>query len=166
MNALPLTTSRPAACPTVFSWRVPLRSGPDAAGSARRAVQQAVSSMELSTAGDVTQDGVADTVVLVVSELVTNAWRHGGGGRELRLCWDGWWLTVEVDDRSPVQPSPRPEADRGERGGYGLGLVDALADSWGCVPGPHGKTVYAGFHTSPRRADPDLGSARSLPAVP
>ncbi len=48
----------------------------------------------------------ADTVVLVVSELVTNALRHGGGTYALYLSAHPDGIEVAVHDRSPRPPRP------------------------------------------------------------
>ncbi|MFW6695203.1 ATP-binding protein [Streptomyces sp. MAR4 CNX-425] len=77
---------------------------------------------------------VADTAVLLVSELVTNAVRHATvpPGREI-----GTWfalregrLRLEVADANGDLPQPRTAGDEDESG-RGLALVDALADEWG-----------------------------------
>ncbi|MFJ3221274.1 ATP-binding protein [Kitasatospora sp. NPDC086801] len=86
---------------------------------------------------------VAEDVLLMVSELVTNACLYAPGGpRELRLSWDGARLRVEVSDASPVPPRLRPFADPGRPGGHGLRVVDRLARDWGCLPEGEGKLVW------------------------
>jgi anti-sigma regulatory factor (Ser/Thr protein kinase) len=77
---------------------------------------------------------------LVVSELFTNAVRHGGGDVEVRLSHDGKAVRVEVTDQGGGRPTLRgPEpADTG--GGWGLRLVSRLADDWGAEV-THGRTV-------------------------
>ncbi|MEV6009764.1 ATP-binding protein [Streptomyces sp. NPDC051976] len=81
--------------------------------------------------------------ILAVSELVTNAWRHGGGAVEMRLGWGECGFRVEVDDLSSIPPTIVPEGSRGSDGGYGLALIDQLAESWGTTSRPFGKTVHA-----------------------
>lgn len=49
----------------------------------------------------------ADTVVLVVSELATNAVRHGGGTCTLELTAHGESVEVDVHDSSPHAPRMR-----------------------------------------------------------
>jgi two-component sensor histidine kinase len=88
----------------------------------------------------------ADAALLVVSELVTNACRHAGGPGEMRTKWRNLALTVEVDDTTTATPEIRPPEQRGQGGGYGMGLVDNLADDWGVRPRQgtgRGKTVFA-----------------------
>ncbi|MCB5164577.1 ATP-binding protein [Streptomyces bambusae] len=94
----------------------------------------------------------ADDVLLVVSELVTNACRHAGGVDEVRVQVCRGELMVEVADGSDAVPAEPADEAKGESGGYGCQLVTALADRWGVTsrtaPGTTetcGKTVYAGF---------------------
>ncbi|MCG6494223.1 ATP-binding protein [Kitasatospora sp. A2-31] len=94
-------------------------------------------------AADEEQQDVAADVLLMVSELVTNACLHAPGGpRELRLRWNGLRLRAEVSDASPVPPRFRPRSDQGRPSGYGLQVVDRLARAWGSVPEGGGKAVW------------------------
>jgi anti-sigma regulatory factor (Ser/Thr protein kinase) len=109
----------------------------------------------------------ADGAGLVVSELVTNAVRHGGGRCRLRLTSQHDDMTVEVHDsgtgipaRAPrPEPAPDPESgpqaelepesepvnvDELEESGRGLLLVRCLSRRLHTVPNPRGgKTVRA-----------------------
>ncbi|MFE7561632.1 ATP-binding protein [Kitasatospora sp. NPDC057500] len=86
---------------------------------------------------------VFEDVLLMVSELVTNACLHAPGGpSELRLRWDTLRLRVEVVDASPEPPRLRPSADPGRPGGHGLRVVDRLARAWGSRPEGAGKSVW------------------------
>ncbi|MFJ2702159.1 ATP-binding protein [Streptomyces sp. NPDC087428] len=92
-------------------------------------------------------DSVADTALLVLSELLTNAGRHArvSPGREIETRFvrlpDG--VRIEVHDASSVRPAGR-EPTLDADGGRGLFLVAALADRWGSANrnGP-GKVVWA-----------------------
>ncbi|MEU3911508.1 ATP-binding protein [Streptomyces sp. NPDC029721] len=93
-----------------------------------------------------------EDVLLLVSELVANACRHGGGPGALVLDCTEDRLRVEVTDRSPQPPVPpgsrtragaRPGAADGWPGGYGLLIVERLARAWGWRPGAVGKCVWA-----------------------
>ncbi|KUJ64157.1 hypothetical protein ACZ90_61215 [Streptomyces albus subsp. albus] len=89
---------------------------------------------------------LAETAELLLSELVTNAVRHGRvpRGREIgvRSALSGGELRVEVADVSDSQPQMRESGDGDERG-RGLLLVDSLADKWGVSRrGVIGKTVW------------------------
>jgi anti-sigma regulatory factor (Ser/Thr protein kinase) len=89
---------------------------------------------------------LVDVAKLLVSELVSNAIRHGQGDIGLRVRFtDRGLLRVEVSDASPDPPfivHPPPSAD--EESGRGMEIVHALADSWGTRPGTEsiGKTVW------------------------
>jgi PAS domain S-box-containing protein len=83
-----------------------------------------------------------DTVVLLTSELVTNAVRHGRTGTvKLRLLGFQDRVTVEVTDRSTREPRSR-RATANDESGRGLMLVEALAQAWGTRPTSGGKTVW------------------------
>ncbi|MGI5488238.1 ATP-binding protein [Microtetraspora malaysiensis] len=78
---------------------------------------------------------------LLVSELVTNAVRHGNGGPVLTLTSADGALRCEVEDESPAPVRTRPAAGDDE-GGRGLLLVDALSSSWGTGRTGRGKVVW------------------------
>ena len=87
-------------------------------------------------------DGTSETLRLLVSEVVTNAVRHGPDGQpvELHVRWNSE-VRVEVCDRGDgFTPTPRIGA-LDEPGGFGLYLVGRLADRWG-VETNHGTTVW------------------------
>jgi PAS domain S-box-containing protein len=85
-------------------------------------------------------DELVDTAELLVSELVTNALRHGHGDIRLRLLRDRT-LVCEVWDDALVQPRRRRARDTDE-GGRGLQLVSLLSSSWGSRRTHRGKTVW------------------------
>ncbi|MEU7088955.1 ATP-binding protein [Streptomyces achromogenes] len=87
---------------------------------------------------------LVDSVVLAVSELVTNAHVHAHSAAQLILTWDEHCLHVTVHDASPRLPEQR-HADHGALGGRGLLLVDALADDWQVRRCPRGKDVTMCF---------------------
>ncbi|MEU6944757.1 ATP-binding protein [Streptomyces sp. NPDC046316] len=89
-----------------------------------------------------------ESVVLAVSELVTNAHVHARSDAQLILTWDKECLHVTVHDSSPELPEQR-EASDAALGGRGMLLVDALADEWHARPCPHGKDVTACFQPPP-----------------
>ncbi|MEU2544136.1 SpoIIE family protein phosphatase [Streptomyces roseolus] len=82
------------------------------------------------------------TVELVVSELVTNAVRHGAPPYALRLLRGESALTVEVRDGAATAPNLR-HAKAGDEGGRGLHICAMLADAWGVRYEEDGKTVWA-----------------------
>lgn len=87
----------------------------------------------------------AEDVLLVVSELVTNACLHAEGPEELRISCDGKVLRIEVSDRGSGQPAPRTPHRAGRPGGHGMFIVQRLCVDWGVVrtAGLPGKTVWA-----------------------
>jgi anti-sigma regulatory factor (Ser/Thr protein kinase) len=101
---------------------------------------------------------LADTIELIVSELVTNAVQASvdNEGRpryapdtglaciHLRLSTDGVAALVEVWDENFQLPTPT-QASPNDESGRGLMLVDALAERWGCdmPPSGRGKIVWA-----------------------
>ncbi|MFF4324016.1 ATP-binding protein [Streptomyces sp. NPDC001568] len=89
------------------------------------------------------QDG-ADGVLLVVSELVTNALRHGGGAYTLRLTAHPGCIEVTVEDPSPLMPHLRAPDFVGGTGGFGWHMVNDLALATVVTPTSEGgKTVRA-----------------------
>ncbi|MBV6698578.1 ATP-binding protein [Kitasatospora aureofaciens] len=113
---------------------------------------------------------MAETVVLVVSELVTNAVVHTGCPAVLRLCLpvdeasagsasagsaQACPLRVEVADASQVAPAPRHAgADADATNGRGLELVELLCDRWGWYPDGSGKRVWCEIGADARPVDP------------
>ncbi|MFJ3232561.1 ATP-binding protein [Streptomyces sp. NPDC086787] len=87
----------------------------------------------------------AEDVLLVVSELVTNACLHAEGPDELVLSCDRKVIRLEVADRGTGQPAPRTPHRAGRPGGHGMFIVQRLCLDWGVVrsPGVPGKTVWA-----------------------
>jgi anti-sigma regulatory factor (Ser/Thr protein kinase) len=103
------------------------QGGADVASDARRVVREL----------DEQLGRVFIDAQLVISELVTNAWRHGHGRDnrpiEVTITIDPPQLGIEVRDQgagfdhSADDQYPRD----GEDGGWGLMVVDGLADDWG-----------------------------------
>jgi hypothetical protein len=88
----------------------------------------------------------AEDILLVVSELVTNACLHGGGPRELRLHRAAKVLRMEVTDGGSGDPEPCLPHRAGRPGGHGMFIVQRLCLDWGVsrsAEGGPGKTVWA-----------------------
>jgi serine phosphatase RsbU (regulator of sigma subunit)/anti-sigma regulatory factor (Ser/Thr protein kinase) len=85
-------------------------------------------------------EDLADTTELLVSELVTNALRHGDGEIRFRMLRDRT-LVCEVWDAALAQPRRR-RARATDEGGRGLQLVQLLSAAWGSRRTPQGKTVW------------------------
>lgn len=115
----------------VADWDVP--SDPAAVAPLRAAVTE-----------QLTEWGLTELVFpteLVISELVTNAIRHGSPPIRLRLIRDRT-LICEVSDGSSTSPHLRTAAATDE-GGRGLFLVSQIADRWGTRYTADGKVIWA-----------------------
>lgn len=84
---------------------------------------------------------LAETLVLLISELVTNAVVHTGCPAVLRMLLGGPGVRLEVADTS-AHPPARRHADGEDTNGRGLELVDGLADRWGWQPEGAGKRIW------------------------
>ncbi|MFJ7203598.1 ATP-binding protein [Streptomyces sp. NPDC098789] len=100
--------------------------------------------------GPVVSGAARADALLVTSELVTNAFRHGGGLAGFEAVVDSDALEITVTDRSCELPHSaagrpiRPGAPGGGaiEGGFGWPLVRLLADRVSVAPLPTGgKTV-------------------------
>jgi serine/threonine-protein kinase RsbW len=89
---------------------------------------------------------VADDVILLASELATNAIRHtasGMGGKFFVYLHvqDGWVRTEVHDLGSDTAPSVRRSGPPGESGA-GLRVVEMIADRWGFHGGRRSRVVW------------------------
>lgn len=83
-----------------------------------------------------------DEVLLVTSELVSNAVLHGDDPLELHLEVDDGRLHLEVLDgggHAPNAPSGMPDGEA--QGGRGLPLVASMAEAWGALVDQRGHTM-------------------------
>ncbi|MEV5874528.1 ATP-binding protein [Streptomyces sp. NPDC052101] len=112
---------------------------------ARDFARQALYAWGWLPAAGADQRAAAEDVLLVVSELVTNACLHAEGPDELFLACDNKVIRVEVSDRGSGQPAPRTPHRAGRPGGHGMFIVQRLCLDWGVVrpAGRPGKTVWA-----------------------
>ncbi|MEV1176163.1 ATP-binding protein [Nonomuraea sp. NPDC049784] len=83
--------------------------------------------------------GHHEDVLLVVSELVTNALVHGDGPPSLRMRGSASQVRVEVGDAGERLPEPR---EPGPANGWGLHVVGLLSTGWGISPRDGGKVVW------------------------
>lgn len=91
--------------------------------------------------------GLADehlhAALQVATELVTNAYQHGGGTRQVHLTRNRrpCWVRIEVDDVTTreLTRAGRLEPPRGS----GLVIVDDFTSDWGVSAWADGKTVWA-----------------------
>lgn len=132
--------------PTSSSMAVP--HGPAGVGQARHRMREQLRSNGVS-------DTVVDDAVLILSELLSNACRHGRplgrhaevGDGDIRAAWrvdTTGGLTVEVTDGGgPTRPVPATPSVTA-RGGRGLNIISALAQEWGVRDDRSGEvTVWA-----------------------
>jgi anti-sigma regulatory factor (Ser/Thr protein kinase) len=83
-----------------------------------------------------------DDVVLIVSELATNAVVHARSGHVITMRRRSGAIRIEVRDASARAPDLR-ELSVTEESGRGMLLVSALAVAWGVEPNDDGKLVWA-----------------------
>jgi len=100
-----------------------LDGGPDAAAHARRALSR--------LRGDI-DPPLLETMRLLVTELIANSVKHAGADAVgLKVVVGRSAVLVEVLDEGPgFEPAHRSEG-QDEGSGWGLFLVDRLADRWG-----------------------------------
>jgi anti-sigma regulatory factor (Ser/Thr protein kinase) len=79
-------------------------------------------------------------VVLVFSELVTNAVVHTAAASTTVITHQPPTVRIEVHDTSHVIPEMRHDS---RPGGVGLRIVSQLSDSWGWDDTPTGKVVWS-----------------------
>lgn len=108
--------------------------GPAGVGKARHRMRD-----QLRTGG--VAESVIDDAILILSELLSNACRHGrplgdalAGDGDVRAAWrvdTAGRLTVEVTDGGgPTRPVPATPSVTAH-GGRGLNIITALAKDWG-----------------------------------
>jgi anti-sigma regulatory factor (Ser/Thr protein kinase) len=86
--------------------------------------------LEALDAWGITDLELRDGAALVVSELVTNAFLHGGGQIALQLDEEPGAIRVSVSDGSSVLPRENRPGTHDDRG-RGLVIVGGLASEWG-----------------------------------
>ncbi|MFD4259623.1 ATP-binding protein [Streptomyces sp. NPDC058534] len=145
-----------------------VRPDPSEVGRARRWARSRLAGSAIRA-----DESLAETLVLLVSELVTNAVVHTGRSAVLRLVLpeagpgesgesgdpgesgkpEETTVRLEVDDASDLAPVPRCVDDEAT-GGRGLALVDGLADRWGWSREGTGKRIWCELDRCAEREDP------------
>jgi PAS domain-containing protein len=132
-SASPWPPQEPAPSLQVVTRR--LRPRAQAVREARHLAQRTLAAWRLSSA--------ADTVSLVVSELVTNAVTHARSAMTFTLELTGAGVVrVAVTDSSramPEEQTPGPSEEHGR----GIQLVELLSSAWGATVLADGKVVWA-----------------------
>jgi anti-sigma regulatory factor (Ser/Thr protein kinase) len=125
--------------------RLPLSGESGIVPRARDFTRQALRDWGWLPAASADRRAAAEDVLLVVSELVTNACLHAGGPEELRLRRNPKSLRLEVVDHGPGEPAPRTPHRAGRPGGHGMFIVQRLCLDWGVIRESDrpGKTVWA-----------------------
>jgi anti-sigma regulatory factor (Ser/Thr protein kinase) len=121
--------------------RLPIADGDTAIAAAREFAARTVRGWQVG------ESNLFD-VQLLVSELVTNARRHGAPPAELRLRRVEQGILIEVHDSSSVLPKAR-DAGPAEDTGRGLRLVAGLSERWGTRPDVDGKSVWCTVRMNP-----------------
>ena len=145
---------RPAAA------RIALPRSPSSVAAARRFIEARAAAWSFP-------EQASEQLVLIGSELVTNAVLHARTGLTLTLELRDDRVRISVMDRSKAPATLRhyrPDALTGR----GLGVVAALSDSWGVSAAADGKVVWAelganGDAPPAAAAPPDLRDAPSTP---
>ncbi|MFF4309127.1 SpoIIE family protein phosphatase [Streptomyces sp. NPDC001507] len=129
--ALIVARTRALGADRIAEWQVP--ADPAAVSEVRSRVTRQLADWNL--------DELSFTTELILSELVTNAIRHGRAPIGVRLLRDRT-LICEVSDGSTTSPHLRYAASTDE-GGRGLFLVAQMAERWGTRYTPAGKVIWA-----------------------
>lgn len=113
----------------------------DAPRQARRALRHTLTAAGLDDLGE-----LAETVLLLASELCDNSLLHAGTDFEVELDLAPESVTVSVSDHGPSPleqhlAQPRAQYGRAPRHGRGLMLVQRLATSWGTRHDTDGKNT-------------------------
>lgn len=141
-----MNLNNPTPFPPDIVWRLPTSRRSPARGRVLLAEQAREWKLPPDT---------ADTAVLLVSELLTNACLHARAPRgryiAARCVLGDGGLRVEVSDAGGSELPVAREAGPDDETGRGLALVAALASRWGAYPRRHGigKTVWFELHHVP-----------------
>jgi anti-sigma regulatory factor (Ser/Thr protein kinase) len=120
---------------------------PTSSAEARAAVLALLESRFCRGGANWREDVVVADVLLVTSELVTNADRHGGGLTRFTAEIQGDVLHLCVGDANPAHPvsppAPAVPAETPRIGGYGWQMVRRLARTVTVTTHSAGKTISA-----------------------
>lgn len=122
---------------------VELPAEASSAAVARAAVRDLMRDLDADTARghSVPDEQAVDRVLLLTSEIVTNAVLHARTPLRLTAWVEGGQVVVRVYDKVGIPPRRRSyRADAGT--GRGMHLVEALADGWGVEQTSAGKFVW------------------------
>lgn len=124
-----------------------MRDDEEGAGQARDVVRTTFLRWNLSV--------LVDDALLAVSELVTNAFKHGRPPVQLRLCQTEGRVRIDVSDTRPATASvdwPLLVSQDSDESGRGRGIVDAVSDHSGTDQRSRdGKSSYAAWDVDPHK---------------
>ena len=125
---------------------ISLQGGLEAPAAARRVVGDWI--------GETLSTSSRDDALMLVSELVSNAVRHGGAGPieriEVHFAVDSGGATFEVCDVGPGFMPPVSPVACPEGGGFGLVLIESMSRSWGAhLHAGAGTCVWFDLDSSP-----------------
>ncbi len=150
----PADPEQPAGPPRAYEgvWRFTAPAVDVSVPQARHAVRDLIRRQRVPASDDLVQG-----LLLIVSELVTNAVKHAALlspelAVEVAVGTD--WIRVSVEDSHPYRPRPL-ETDYAQTGGRGLLLVrEIAAESGGACDVEHtasgGKVIWAALPLTPR----------------
>lgn len=114
---------------------LPLPAGPESARLARSALRNTIEGWNIA-------DPI-DDALLIVSELVTNAFRYGTGPLVLHLTVEDGYLVIGVQDSDPAGTPSLKDVPDTQPDGRGLKLISAIASHWGWDQANGMKIVWA-----------------------
>lgn len=129
--SLNVTTNAPRSTVAAFA------ADPTSCAQARAFVRESLERLQIDPR-------LVDVIVLVASELVTNAVLHAHAGPVVTVHSDDDSVRLEVEDSSEMFPLVRGYGSDAVTG-RGLDVVDASASNWGVEVTQNGKTIWAVF---------------------
>ncbi|QNP71685.1 ATP-binding protein [Streptomyces roseirectus] len=147
--------------------------GPAGVGEARHRMRD-----QLRVGG--VSEAVIDDAVLILSELLSNACKHGrplgdalAGDGDVRAAWRvdarGRLLVEVTDGGGPTRPAPATPSVTAH-GGRGLNIISTLAHDWGVRDDVHGEVtvwvvVHNDVHDPDARGDSDFAARMASPSL-
>jgi serine phosphatase RsbU (regulator of sigma subunit)/anti-sigma regulatory factor (Ser/Thr protein kinase) len=112
-------------------------------------------------------DDMLDDLMVIASELATNAVVHAGTAFEVSCAHVGDAIRLQVRDGYPGRglPAVLPARDPGRPSGRGLTLCASLSSAWGVEYTPTTKTVWCQLDLEPAAEDQAAAAAVSRPGL-